>query len=488
MKRLLLSTVLAAGLFGGASKSAVAQEESEVITAMKQAAGFFGEHLSVEGGYASSWSKKSLEGKTEHGESPTIISIQPPGTTTIGITLLRAYRATGETLFLKMANEAANSLVQCQLASGGWGSDFDFAPEQQKRYHLRSDLLNGETDRGKKRYYSTLDDNKTQSAMLFLVELTNTPGAAVDTSVTSALEFAFEKLFAAQAPIGAWPQQFSSTTDYSNSPVIPVSIPDTYPKKYPEENYVHFYTLNDNNLQNAVNLLLRTHALNGDPAALESAKRCGEFLLLAQHTGSQRGWSQQYNREMVPVWARKFEPPAISSVESLGAIETLIELWIATGETRFIDTVPDALNWLEKSRLADGQWARFYELKTNRPLYCEADTYELTYDDSNTPTHYAFKVGSSLEDKIARLRKELARPRENIIQSRTRPYAPKEWASRAKGYRGEVKVAINDQSKGGYWLSGDEIDARLFSKHMNVMANYIEAVRKAKAEEPTLRN
>lgn len=463
-------------------------EESQVVAAMTKAARFFHEKLSVQGGYASQWPKDLSEGRTEHGASPTIISIQPPGTTTVGRSLLRAYRATGESLFLEMAKEAANSLVLSQLASGGWPSDFDFDPEKQKRYHLRSDLLKGETDPGKKRDYSTLDDNKTQSAMLFLTELVNTPGVEVGDTVTSALDFALEKLISVQAPIGAWPQQFSSATDLSDAPVIPVSMPDSYPRKHPKENYVHFYTLNDNNLENVVKLLIRTHQLTGDVAALDSAKRCGSFLLLAQHTGTQRGWSQQYNLEMVPVWARKFEPPSLSSAESLGAIETLFELWVATGETRFIETLPDALEWLEKSQLPDGHWARFYELKTNRPLYCEADTYQLTYDDSNTPTHYAFKISPGLKDKIDRLRKELARPRESIIESRTRPYAPAEWSRRAKSSRGKVKAAMTDQSKEGYWLSKNTIDANLFSKHINAMADYVEALRKSKLEAPSLRN
>lgn len=488
MRTILFTTLLAATLFNSHGRAADEPGEEEVLAAMKRAATFYRDKLAVNGGYASQWPKDLSEGRTEGKKSPTIISIQPPGTTTVGLSLLRAYRATGDPLFLTQAKEAANALVQSQLATGGWGSDFDFDPEKQKRYHLRSDLLKGDTERGKRSDYSTLDDNKTQSAMLFLLELVNTPDAGVSDEIKEALEYAWERLIHYQAPNGAWPQQYSSASNYSGAPVIPVSMPDSYPPEHPKETYVHFYTLNDNNLLQVVKLLLRAYELEGDERYLNSAKRCGEFLLLAQHTGPQRGWSQQYNQEMVPVWARKFEPPAVSSTETLGAVEALFELWVTTGDPLFIETVPDALKWLEDSRLENGQWARFYELKTNRPLYCEADTYKVTYDGSNTPGHYGFKISSSLQKKIDRARKELAKDPSNIMRSRTRPLSPEEWEKQARELRGKVRSALKEQTGEGYWLNGDEIDAKLFSVHLNAMAGYIEALRKAAAAEPSLRN
>ncbi|MDF1741323.1 MAG: pectate lyase [Verrucomicrobiales bacterium] len=488
MRTILFTTLLAATFFNADGKAADEPGETEVLAAMKRAATFYRNNLAVNGGYASQWPEDLSEGRTEGKESPTIISIQPPGTTTIGLSLLRAYRATGDPLFLTQAKEAAACLVQSQLATGGWGSDFDFDPEKQKRYHLRSDLLKGDTERGKRSDYSTLDDNKTQSAMQFLVELVNTPDADVSEEIREALEYAWDRLIHYQAPNGAWPQQYSSVSAYSDAPVIPVSMPDSYPPKHPKESYVHFYTLNDNNLLNVVKLLLRAYKLEGDVRYLDSAKRCGEFLFLAQHTGSQRGWSQQYNHEMVPVWARKFEPPAVSSAETMGAVEALFELWVATGESRFIETVSDALKWLEESRLEDGQWARFYELKTNRPLYCEAETYKVTYDGTNTPGHYGFKISSSLRKKIDLIRKELKKDPANIMRSRTRPYSPEEWEKRSRELKGKVRSAMKAQTEKGYWLNDDEIDARLFSKNMNPMADYIEALRKAEAGEPSLRN
>ena len=104
-----------------------------VLVAMKKATAFYHDKLAVHGGYASGWKADFSAGMTEHKESPTVISIQPPGTTTMGLALVKAFRATGDMQFLRAARAAAGALIECQLASGGWDSDFDFEPEQAKK-------------------------------------------------------------------------------------------------------------------------------------------------------------------------------------------------------------------------------------------------------------------------------------------------------------------------------------------------------------------
>lgn len=449
-----------------------------VAGAMRKATTFFHKHLAVRGGYASEWPLDHSSGRTEHSDSPTVISIQPQGTTTVGLSMLKAYQATGDPVFLSAARDAASALQWCQLASGGWTSDFDFDPAKVKRYHFRRDLLNGDTERGKRKATSTLDDNKTQSALLFLLELSQMPECADDEELQACVAFAFDGLFAAQFPNGAWPQQFSGPAA-PEAPVLRAAFPDDWPRVWPNEKYSGYYTLNDNNLQKAMELLLRASELTGEPVYLERAKRLGDFLILAQHAEPQPGWSQQYNFEMEPVWARKFEPPSLCSGESIGAIATLMELWIATGEEKYREPIPAALDWLERSALDDGRFARFYELKTNRPLYCDADTYKITYDDSNLPTHYGFQLSSSLGRKIERFREDLERPRESLRRSRQDPDNPESWAKLARGLKSKVENAMTAQTPDGYWADGDTIDAGLFVKHMNAMALYANAAKNA---------
>jgi hypothetical protein len=211
-------------------------------------------------------------------------------------------------------------------------------------------------------------------------------------------------------------------------------------------------------------VLLRAHALSGEVRYLDSARRLGDFLLLAQLPAPQPGWAQQYNEAMQPAWARKFEPPALSARESYGAIEALFKLWVATGDEKYRESIPTALTWLEKVRLPDGQWSRFYELGTDRPLYCHADTYKITYDDSDLPTHYGFKIESSLMSKIERMRKDLERPREEIQKSNAAPDSEERWAKAARGLVEKVNKALRSVADDGVWHSSGKIEGQSLCK------------------------
>lgn len=450
----------------------------EVVAAMRKANDFFVSKLASHGGYASAWKRDLSMAMVEGKESKTILSIQPPGTGTVGLAMLRAWQATGDEAFLAGARGAAKALIDCQLESGGWPADFDFGGEDPKKWFLRQHVLAGDEEPGKRRNLSTLDDNKTQSAMLFLLELAHDSAGREDEALKEAVAYAFDRVLAAQTRIGSWPQQFSAAAP-SDGIVKKATIPEAWPKVWPNETYQGFHTLNDGNLQKLVDLMLRAHELTGESRYLDSAKRCGNFLLLAQFAGDQAAWAQQYNAEMVPVWARKFEPPALTSTESFGACQTLLEIWLATGEEKYRAAIFPALDWLEQSRLPDGRWARFYEFGTNEPLYCAAETYALTYDGSNTPSHYGFKIDGGLIDKIERMRRDLDRPREDLLASRRDPESAERWAKAARDLRGKVRNAVESQHEEGYWLDDDEISANLFVKHVNAMAAYVRASRKA---------
>ncbi len=450
-----------------------------VAESMKRAGSYFRSHVAFAGGYAWRWSRDLGEARAEGGSTRSTIALQPPGTPTIGLAFLEAYRVTEDKLYLQAAKEAAQVLAWCQTSSGGWRSEFDFDPRKAARYHYRRDLEAGDTEPGKRLFSSTLDDNKSQSAMLFLLELAHAPGAENDPQfqhLRKALDFALDGLLASQAPNGGWGQHFSGKADPS-LPVTPAKFPENWPREYPGIDYTPFYTLNDGNLLNVMRLLIRAHELEQNERYLKAAKRLGEFLLLAQLPDPQPTWAQQYNFAMEPAWARKFEPPAACSLESVSAMRALFELWLATGERRFVETLPAAFEWFERSRLDDGRWARFYELQTNRPLYCQADTYEVTYDDSDLPTHYGFKIGGDLAEDLDEIRQNLARKREDLLAEHDEtPQTPAEWTRAAKKGASKVRSALKSQKKEGVWLNDEGwIDARPFVTNLRRMAAYVEA-------------
>ena len=71
-----------------------------------------------------------------------------------------------------------------------------------------------------------------------------------------------------------------------------------------------------------------------------------------------------------------------------------------TGDSKYLEPIPRALAYLERSVLPGGRLARYYELETNRPLYMQrrGDVYTLTYDDAKLPQHYGWKTEFRLEE------------------------------------------------------------------------------------------
>jgi hypothetical protein len=449
---------------------------ADVIAAMKKAALFYRNRTSVVGGYGFSVPKDLSTSRAEDRESPTMVSIQPPGTPSVGLAFLMAFKVTKDPLFQQAAREAAQSLLWCQLASGGWESEYDYNPAVARRYHYRRDVEASDTERGGRHGSSTLDDGKTEAALLFLLEMAHTPEFAQDEELQRGVKFGFDGLLAAQEKCGAWGQSFDGPADAS-APVVKARLPAQWSRTFPAVDYTKFYTLNDGNLLQTTRLLLRAYELTKEARYLDAAKRVGDFHLLAQLPAPQPAWAQQYNRNMEPVWARKFEPPAVSSAESIEALETLLELWVATGEAKYREPMAAAIAWLDKVKLPDGQWARFYELATDKPLYCKAKTYEVTYDDSDLPTHYGFKLDELGED-LEMLKKKLAMSREELQHAKAEPTEPKKWASKAKGAAKKVVTALENLNPKGYWSKDNQIDMGEFVKHMRALVFYLEGAQK----------
>lgn len=185
-------------------------DQVQISAGMKKAVTFAHTHLARQGGYASSYDKEGKIGETEHNQSPTVISIQPPGTTTMGLSMLRAYHATGEELFLRAARDAAGALIQSQLASGGWDSDFDFSPEKMSKYQLRTRSDTANKDKTKLRNLSTLDDNKTQSALLLLLEVANQSAMKDDAPLQQAKKRALMPCWRPKLQMAAGPSNFAA--------------------------------------------------------------------------------------------------------------------------------------------------------------------------------------------------------------------------------------------------------------------------------------
>jgi hypothetical protein len=362
----------------------------EASQGLERAVQFYAGQVASHGGYVYRYSadltKREGEGQTELDT----VWVQPPGTPAVGMALVEAYEVTGRRYLLDAARAAGECLLQGQLRSGGWTNRIEFAPDRRKKVLYR-------VDPPRKRGFNTssFDDDQTQSCLRFLARLDAALGFS-DPAIHEATKLAFDSVLKAQFPNGGWAQGWQDFPDASEHTVAAATYPDSWPREYPGGDYWWHYTLNDNTVANTIASLLLAASIYDEPRYREAAVRAGDFLLLAQLPEPQPAWAQQYDFDMHPAWARKFEPPAVSGAESQGVIRALFQLYLETGDQKYLKPVPAAIAYLRQSLRPDGRLARFYELRTNKPLYLTRE-YKLTYDDNDLPTHYGFIVDSDLD-------------------------------------------------------------------------------------------
>ena len=461
-----------------AAKAADEDLAARADDALRKAVTFFRDQVSTEGGYlwrySSDLSLREGEGKVDDQTA----WVQPPGTPAVGLALLEAWERTGHDDLLDAARDAGGALVRGQLQSGGWHAAIHFDPDRRRKHAYRVDGPPAK----KARNISALDDGMTQSALRLLMRLDRATGFK-DQRLHEAVTFALDALLAAQHPNGAWSQVFDGPVDRSSPADLRASFPDEWPREHPGGDYWWHYTFNDNALADTIEVMLEAAEVYDDAGFRAAALRAGRFILLAQLPEPQPAWAQQYDRRMRPAWARKFEPPAVSGGETQGVLRTLMTLYRATGDAAFLEPIPRALAWMRRSALPDGRLARFYELKTNRPLYFTRD-YKLTHDDRDPPTHYAFRIKSDV-DEIEKAYLEL---READARSLRSPFhRPLRAASFSATKIDRVREVIASMDARGAWVEegalrfhkkkGPVIESATFIKNVGLLSEYLQSSR-----------
>ena len=256
---------------------------------------------------------------------------------------------------------------------------------------------------------------------------------------------------------------------------------------WPREDYWNYYTLNDGLAGTVSETFLVAFYAYKDPRYDAAIRRIGDFLLLAQMPDPQPAWAQQYNYAMHPVWARKFEPPAICGLESEDAVRTLLKVYRFSGDRKYVEPVPRALAYLKESRLPDGRMARYYELHTNRPLYMnrKGPDYFLTFDDTDLPAHYGWKQKTDVDQ----LEKEL----ESALALKPRPNVAVRPAELEKQVR-QILIEMDDQGRWIVTYSGDRnghdlvgqpsfkpgfrfLSSTVFNRNIEALSDYLVATR-----------
>ena len=398
---------------------------------LRKAVEFYRTQVATHGGYHFAYTDDLSYGRSEMSEGPSRVETQRDGTPLVGMAYLDAHEAVKDPYYLEAARDVALTLVRGQYCTGGWDYyiEFDPAKRAQFPYRANGNCASGAASQGQRP--TTLDDNVTQAAVRLLMRTDRALGFK-DSAIHEAARFSLDSLVRAQYPNGAWPQRYAQFPEPSSFPVKRASYPESWPRTWPGSSYQSHYTFNDNSIVDAIDVMLEAARIYDDPRYLKAAEQGGGFILLAQMPEPQPGWAQQYDADMHPAWARRFEPPSITGGEARSVMRALLLLYRETGNRTYLEPLPRALAYYRRSLLPVTDKpseararacpertpcaARFYELKTNRPLYITkgtrvtaldqgaaiVDGYDLSYSDSSVITHYAVLVAATEFEEIER--------------------------------------------------------------------------------------
>ena len=376
-------------------------DAQKVETALRKALSYM-ETLQRNGGWAMCWTEDLKYTYGEFRIRPfDIITVQPPATPGCGGAFLRAYQILNDQEYLERACAAGDALIAGQLDCGGFPHEF--------------------TPGSSKKGSGTFDDNVTQGASRFFVELWRVSG-----------EERYKKAALRCA-------QFILDSQYENG-----GFPQAYPL---QKGYSQYITLNDRAMMDAIRTLYFFYEAFGDERYEQAARRGADCLLDLQGKPPQAGWAQQFTAQGEPAPARRFEPVALVTAESMDALRLLLEVYLKTGDKKYLKAGPPAFAWMKQSRLPNGRWARFYEYGSNRPIYSTADG-TIVFDVNQARPGYGWQGNYYSPD--------LEKQYETFLQAS--PEKRRELEKKSKTPSRETlskraQTAMNRMDNQGRWLS-----------------------------------
>jgi len=277
----------------------------------------------------------------------------------------------------------ADNILLFQKNNGGWPKNYDFfailTPEQAKIVKASKAQTN-----------TTFDNSSTYTQIAALaIAYQATKVEKYKTSCLAGLNFVLQ----AQYKNGGWPQyypieknNYSSHITYNDNAMLGImqlfkNILDKNP----------LYSFIDQNMTERIKISYN----NGLECILKTQ---------INDAGKLTAWCQQHDEvTLQPVWARKFEPPSICNKESSDLVLFLMS--IDNPGNAIKESIQNAVAWFKESTIhntivktidvplvqtpyktsthdkivvtdstAPAIWARFYELKTHRPLFCNRDS------------------------------------------------------------------------------------------------------------------
>ncbi|HCE42110.1 MAG TPA: pectate lyase [Lentisphaeria bacterium] len=270
------------------------------------------------------------------------------------------------------ARAIADAIVSFQTPSGGWSKGVGF------NSGLRKPGMHWTTKADGWYYVGTFDNGATTGQ---LIALSKFHQATKDPKYAAAFTKGLDYIFVAQYPNGGWPQNYPLVGWYHDA-----------------------ITFNDNAMTNVVQFL-KDVAEKEEYSFVDKQRRekariafsAGVSCILKaqiKENGELSAWCSQHDPlTLAPTPGRSFEPASVSGWEGANVVSFLMSIDSPSPEIR--KAVEGVVLWFQKVKVtgieiqsklnnAGGRmfvavpnpaappvWARFYELKTNRPIFLD---------------------------------------------------------------------------------------------------------------------
>ncbi|MFM9368647.1 pectate lyase [Streptomyces sp. Da 82-17] len=425
----------AAQLGGGVAVAAPAEaRRSEAVRAIRRAVAFMDGTVSYRGGYVWNYLPDLSATWGEMRARRTMCWVQPPGTPSVGHSLLDAYHATGDEACYRAAERTGLALVAAQLPCGGWNYVHDFAGEESLKEWYETVGANGWRLEEFQHYYgnATFDDAGTSAAAQLLLRLYVERGdRRIGRALERAIGFVLDAQFEGGVADGGWPQRFPAYHGSVSRTPWPQERPGWLPGDVThgmeDGEYTQHVTFNDDVIGENIKFLLMCVSALGRRELRAPVRRAMECLRRMQQAKPQAGWGLQHlardrrgRPAGSPAGARSYEPRALATHTTQTNVQQLFHYFRLTGDRTYLERVPEALDWLDSCELTERQISEnpllagrthptFVELGSNRPRFVHRfgsnvrnGAYYHDHDHRETLSHYS--AGRTVD--VPRLRAE----------------------------------------------------------------------------------
>lgn len=275
----------------------------------------------------------------------------------------------------KEAIRIAENVLLYQQTTGGWPKNIYMPAELSEQEKKEAIALKSKVNE------STIDNNATSTEIYYLARMYQT---TKDERYKKAVLDGIQYLLNAQYKNGGWPQ--------------------FWPRP---EGYYTEITYNDNAMINVMELLRKVYEkqapydfipneyIEKTHTAFDKGVECILNTQVKQN-GKLTVWCAQHDRATLePIKARAYELPSLSGQESDNIVLLLMSL--PNPSERVVTAIESAVEWFRSSKIEgikkeyftneEGKkdykivactecppmWARFYDLNTNQPFFCDRD-------------------------------------------------------------------------------------------------------------------